>query len=261
MPEAHSYFTRVSDRAFAATHLVGGAWKADEQHIAAPMGLLAHLIESDHAARGGTLAMSRVSYDILGVIPLDVCEVDIRVVRPGRTIELVEATLSHGGRAALVARAWLLAEADTSDIEGTALAPIPARETMSPWSYAHDWKGDYVRSIETFRDQHEPGRAFGWARPLYPLLDSEPSSPTARMLGLIDTANGLTPREDPKAVMFPNLDLTVSLVRAPESEWVGYDTRVTFSDRGRGLTQTILHDETGPLGTVSQTLTVRRLPA
>ncbi|MDA3147275.1 thioesterase family protein [Leucobacter sp. UCMA 4100] len=260
MPEAQSYFTRVSAREFAATPLVGGAWKSDEQHIAAPMGLLAHLIEQDHARRGGSLALSRVTYDILGVIPLDVCEVDVRVVRPGRTIELVEATLSHGGRAALVARAWMLSASDTSALEGTALEALPGRDTMQPWAYSNDWKGEFVRSIETYRDQEEPGRARGWARAGFAILDSEPSSFTARMLGVIDTANGLTPREDPAAVMFPNLDLTVSLVREPVSEWAGYDTRVTFGAGGRGLTQTILHDEAGPIGQVSQTLTVRPMP-
>lgn len=257
MADDSSYFIRKSDREFLATVHTGGAWKADEQHIAAPMGLLAHLIETDHAKRGGSLALSRVSYDILGVIPLDVCEVDIRVVRPGRTIELVEAQLSHGGRAALTARAWMLAESDTQAIAGTALEGISHRETMEPWDYSNDWAGGFVKSIDAFRAQQGPGRAQGWIRPKYPILDGEQASPRARMLGVIDTANGLTPREDPEKVMFPNLDLTVSLVREPVSEWAGYDTRVTFGERGIGLTQTILHDEAGPVGALNQTLTVR----
>ena len=259
MTDASSYFIRQSDREFLATSHTGGAWRADEQHIAAPMGLLAHLIERDHHARGGSLTLARVSYDILGVIPLDVCEVDIRVVRPGRTIELVEASLGHGGRTALTARAWLLSESDIGDLVGTALAPIAARETMEPWDYSHDWTGGFVRSIDSWRAEETPGRATGWVRPQYPILEGEASSPRARMLGVIDTANGLTPRRDPQEVLFPNLDLTVTLTREPVSEWVGYDTRVTFGERGIGLTQTILHDEAGPIGASNQTLTVRPL--
>ena len=259
MTDPSSYFIRKSEREFLATTHTGGAWKADEQHIAAPMGLLTHLIERDHATRGGSLALARVSFDILGVIPLDVCEVDIRVVRPGRTIELVEAALSHGGRTALTARAWLLSEADIGDIAGTALGSVAPRNTMTPWDYSRDWEGGFVRSIESWRAEEEPGRAQGWIRPKFPILDDEPSSLRARMFGVIDTANGLSPREDPKRVMFPNLDLTATIIREPVSEWIAYDTRVTFGERGIGLTQTILHDEAGPMGASNQTLTVRPL--
>ncbi len=42
-------------------------------------------------------------------------------------------------------------------------------------------------------------------------------------------------------------------------EILGYDTRVTFGAKGRGLTHTILHDEEGPIGAVTQSLTVRPL--
>lgn len=259
MSDQSSYFIRLSDREFQATEHTSGAWKADEQHIAAPMGLLGHLIEKDHADRGGSLVISRVSHDILGVIPLDTCEVDIRVIRPGRTIELVEATLSHGGRPALMTRAWLLAQADTTQIAGTPFEPIAHRDTMQRWHYSEDWDGGFVKSIETYRHQISRGRAQGWARPLHPILDSEPSSNTARLLGVIDTANGLSPRNDPKTVAFPNLDLTVSFFRSPVSEWVGYDTTVSFGESGTGLTHTVLHDEKGPIGALTQSLTVRPL--
>lgn len=252
-----SYFIRESDRAFTPTELVGGAWKEDEQHIAAPIGLLAHLIEQDHAARGGTLTLARLSFDIYGVLPLETVEVDIRVLRPGRTIELVEATLTHRGRAALVVRAWMLQELDTAQIAGTSIEPLPPRDVMQPWDYGRDWAGQFVRSIETFKLEEEPGRAFGWVRPKYPLLEGEAVSDTARIIGVLDTTNGLTPRADTTKVAFPNLDLTVSMFRTPRGEWAGYDTRATFGERGIGLTHSFVHDEQGPFGVVTQTLTVR----
>ena len=61
-------------------------------------------------------------------------------------------------------------------------------------------------------------------------------SPTAAYLGLVDTANGIVVREDPRTWMFPNVDLTVHLFRAPEAGWVGFDTTVTFGSDGLGLT-------------------------
>lgn len=256
---ATSYFVRESDRTFTATPLVSGAWNPDEQHIAAPMGLLTHVIEQDHFSRGGSLTLASVHFDILGVIPVSAVEVDVRVVRPGRTIELTEATLSHDGRAALIARAWFLREGDTQSIAGTDTVPLPPRTEMEPWDYTADWGGGFITSIDTYRSETSPGRAQGWARTRYPLLEGENVSTTAKVLGTIDTANGLSPRHDPTRVAFPNVDLTVNLVRSPVTDWVGYDTTQTFGATGLGLTHTVLHDEAGSLGAITQTLTVRPL--
>jgi hypothetical protein len=38
---------------------------------------------------------------------------------------------------------------------------------------------------------------------------------------------------------------------------VGFDTAVSIGPSGIGLTHSIIHDETGPIGAVSQSLTVR----
>lgn len=252
-----SYFKRLSHNLFEPTEHVGGGWNAAEQHIAPPMGLLCHLIEVDHAARGGSLILTRISFDILGVLPIEPVEVALKVLRPGRTIELVEASLSHNGRPALIARAWLLGEGETASIAGTHAEAFPSREGMPRWSPQDDWPGGFIASIDAFRTEIAPGRAKTWARTTQNLLESEEVSLTAKALGTVDLANGTAPREDPSEVLFPNLDLTVTLLRSPVSEWLGFDTSVTFGDNGVGLTHTFLHDESGFLGVVTQSLTVR----
>ena len=85
-----------------------------------------------------------------------------------------------------------------------------------------------------------------WVRTAVPLVGDEPVSATARALGLIDIANGLTPRRPTDEVAFPNVDLTVHLVAAPRSDWLGFDTTVTFGPAGLGLTHTVLHDTERP---------------
>lgn len=77
-------------------------------------------------------------------------------------------------------------------------------------------------------------------------------------MSVLDIANGITPRQPPRVVAFPNLDTTVHLVQPPRSEWIGYDTTVTFTANGVGLTSSILHDTIGPIGTAQQILTLRR---
>ena len=253
-----AYFERTGDTSFRATHHVGGAWNLDEQHIAPALGLLAHVVELDRdARRGDGLVLGRLSYDILGTVPVDVVDTEVRVLRAGRTIELVEARLAHGGRDAVLLRAWLMRPGDTTAVHGSALPRIPPPADLDAWDPTTVWRGGFVASARIRRRQFEPGRAAFWVQTDVPLVADEPVSPTARAAGLFDIANGMTVRVRPEDVAFPNIDLTAHLFARPRGEWLGFDTTVTFGKDGIGLTSSVLHDETGPIGTVAQILTVR----
>ena len=58
-------------------------------------------------------------------------------------------------------------------------------------------------------------------------------------------------RAAPTAVAFPNLDLTAHLFATPRGEWLG------FGADGLGPTSSTIYDETGPIGTLAQILTIR----
>ncbi|GAB7005708.1 thioesterase family protein [Nocardioides sp. AN3] len=252
------YFVRTGDTTFMPTEHVSGAWRTDEQHIAPALGLMTHAVETDHRARrtSGALTISRLSFDILGVLPMEEVEVDVRVLRPGRTIELAEAVLRHEDRAAVLLRAWLLADRDTAALAGTALPSLPPPASVPTWDPTEVWPGGFIASAQLRREEAVPGRAHFWVRTEIDLLD-EPTSPLASAAGLFDIANGMTVRESPATVAFPNIDLTAHLVRTPQPGWLGFDTTVTFGPEGHGLTSSRIHDERGPLGTVVQSLTVR----
>lgn len=253
-----SYFARVDGRTFAATQHAGGAWDRATQHIAPALGLLAHVVEADRdRRRSDGLVVARLGYDILGTVPVEEVDVRVEVIRPGRTIELVEAVMSHGGRDVVRLRAWLLQPGGTEQLAGTAFPSIPGPEETPAWDPTTVWPGGFIASVEVRRRQVEPGRASFWVRTAVPLLDAEPVSDLARAAGLLDIANGMTVRADPGEVAFPNVDLTAHLFRAPQGEWVGFDTSVSFGATGTGLTHSVLHDLHGPLGTLSQALTVR----
>ncbi len=253
-----AYFERLGDTRFRATEHTGGAWREDEQHIAPALGLLAHVVERDRdARRDDGLVLARLSYDILGTVPVAEVDIAVRVLRAGRTIELVEATMSHDGRAVVAVRAWLLREHDTAAVAGTALPTLPPPDELPAWSPRDTWPGGFIRSVELRRHLEEPGRGWFWARATEPLLTDEPVTDTARLAGLLDLANGMTVRADPAEVHFPNVDLTAHLLRAPQGEWLGVDTAVSFGPTGVGVTSSRLHDTSGPLGVLAQCLTVR----
>jgi hypothetical protein len=253
-----AYFERLGDHRFRATEHTGGAWDLRTQHIAPALGLMAHVVETDRdTRRSDGLVVTRLSYDILGTVPIAEVDLDIRVVRAGRTIELVEAVLGHGGRAAVRLRAWLMEPRDTVVIQGTGQAPIPGPQDTKPWDPTSVWPGGFIASVEVRRQQLEPGRAHFWVRTDVPLVADEEVGRLSRMAGLLDIANGMTVRAEPTEVLFPNVDLTAHVVDQPQGEWIGFDTSVSFGPTGVGLTASVLHDERGPIGTSSQSLTVR----
>ena len=253
-----AYFERLGPGSFRPTDHVSGAWDESTQHIGPALGLLVHAVELDLAGRrDDPMVISRLTYELLGVVPMDTVDVEVEVIRPGRTIELVEATYSHGDRTGIRLRAWLQQPRDTGAIAGDAFDPLPPPEEMEPWDPTTVWSGGYLASAHVRRDSRGPGRARYWVRTDVPLLAAEEVSPLARMTALVDIANGMAIRADPAVVTFPNIDLTAHLVRSPAGEWLGFDTRVSFGPGGLGLTASVIHDENGPVGTVSQSLTVR----
>ncbi len=254
-----SYYRPLGDGAYEPTSHVEGAWNPGEQHMAPVSGLLAHAIET-HEPRE-EMQLARVTYEILGMIPAERSEVTVRTVRPGRTIELVEASLAAGGRAVVRARAWRLAGHDSAEVAGGGPNPLPHPDSMPVWDGAKNWRGGYIASVEgRAATANGPGRGQVWLRTGITLIEGVEVSPTAAFLGLVDTANGIVVRADPRAWMFPNVELSVHLHRRPVTGWVGFDTRVVFGPDGVGLTTSTLHDIRGPVGRSEQLLTVRRLP-
>lgn len=222
------------------------------------LGLIAHAIEKDlRTRRDDDLELGCLSFDILGTIPIGTVTIEVTVIRPGRTIELVEARLLHDGRAAVLARAWLMRGYNTRFIEGTSFLALPPPEALPPWEMDAIWAGGFIGSLEVRREDLGLGRARAWLRTNAQLVAQESASSTARALALVDVADGVAPRISPELALFPNLDLTVHLFRRPTPGWFGLDTTVSIGFDGIGLTHSVLHGLDGVIGTVVQCLTVR----
>ncbi|NUP75084.1 MAG: thioesterase family protein [Sinomonas sp.] len=253
------YYEDLGGGRYRSTIHVQGAWNANEQHMAPASGLLAHALER-HEPRGG-LRIARISYEILGLIHAGECEITTRTVRPGRTIELIEAELSAQGRVAIRAAAWRLVQSDTSAVAAFEDPRIPPIEDCERWDGTTEWPGGYIRSLEMYQaPDHRSGSGTVWIRTPYALIDKVQSPDWVRLMGLVDTANGIATRvpPGPNSWAFPNVDLQVHLYRQPSGEWLGIDNAVTFGADGIGLTSSVLHDLDGPFGRAEQVLTLRR---
>ncbi|MFJ4834370.1 thioesterase family protein [Streptomyces sp. NPDC088747] len=254
-----SYYEPIDEDRYKPTVHAGGAWDIDELHFSPLGGLIVHAIERRLAARPENgLVMSRISFDILGRLALDECEVRVETIRPGRTIELIEAVALVSDRPVVRARAWLLASSDTSAVAGGAADRLTPPETLAPWPLSSVWPGGYIASLDVRPvTTPQPGRTTAWISTDLDLVAGEQVSPLASYVALVDTANGIAVRQPPTAWMFPNVDLTIHLHRRPEGRWTGLDTTVVFGPTGQGVTSTVLHDVTGPIGHAQQILTVR----
>ncbi|MEO7124533.1 MAG: thioesterase family protein [Nakamurella sp.] len=255
-PAPLAYYEILGPGRFRSTAHAQGAWGHEQQHMAPISGLLTRAIEE--CSPRDDLMISRIAFDILGVITMGPVEIEARVIRPGRTIELVEAEMSVSGRVVVRATAWRLARSDTAAISGSPVDSMPGPDEGENWQGSAIWDGGFIRTLQ-FRvlPGWRPGRGQVWIRSDVDLVADGNSSPLARYLRLVDTANGIAVRADPATLLFPNTDLTVHLVRHPVGQWVGLDTTVSFGSDGIGLTASVLHDISGPIGRAAQTLTLR----
>lgn len=254
-----SYYVRLGENRFCSTLHSQGAWQPGEQHLAPASGLV--LAEVERRLPSDKI-VSRMSCDVLGVIHSGEFTIDVDVVRPGRTIELIEARMRHGERVSIQARVWRLLGSDTAAAAGNEWNRMPAPEELpeaTPVAPVDQrWTGGYIGSLEGCRvEGARPGYGRTWLRSPYPLVAGEADPPVAAFVRLVDTANGLAVRADPRTTFFPNVDLTIHLTREPVAGWVGFETRVAFGPTGVGETASILSDVEGPLGTAAQSLTVR----
>lgn len=254
------YFERVGADRFRPTEHVSGAWNPDEQHISPMNGLVVAAVDRFVEARGEPDAKvtSRLSIDILGVLPMDEFELRVESVRPGRTIELLEATVVAAGRPAVRTRVWRLLPYDTASVAGGEAPALPSPEGLPSHPIAEVWPGGYIRSVDMRPTAPpRPGRVTAWVTTSTDLIGGEPVSDLARYVGLLDTMNGIAVRESIDDWMFPNVEMSVHLHRQPRGWDVGFDTTVVFGPDGTGTTSSLLHDHDGHVGSGVQMLTLR----
>ena len=240
-----------------------GAWNDHEQHMAPATGLLAH--ELLQYCPQPNLRLARLGLDILGLIPLAEFSITTRCIRPGRTIELVESVMSSGGRDCIIARAWRLVTQDTTEIAGLEDSVMSSDPNQLPlWEEIKGWPGGFIESIKAVADPNRrPGKGLVWLTTEVDMVEGEVTSDLVRFMGLVDTANGVVPRNGLQLAdmqwAFPNTDLQIHMHRLPQGKWLGIEAVQQYGEDGIGLTSAVLHDLQGPFGRSEQILTIRAL--
>jgi hypothetical protein len=253
------YLPDGGDR-FLATELTRGPWDPAAQHAGPPAALLGRAVE--RLGDREDLHTARVTFEIPRPVPLGAVEVAARRLRGGRSVELVEATLSAAGTPAMRARALRIRRAKLplpAARDGGRRLPGPERGRTAPFFPTGQEVGYHTAMESRFVAGSflEPGPATVWLRMRHPLLPGESPSPLVRVLAAADSGNGVSATLDYRSWLFVNADLTVYLHRAAVGEWVALDAATTVA-AGVGLAETTIHDEQGPVGRGLQALLVDR---
>jgi hypothetical protein len=105
---------------------------------------------------------------------------------------------------------------------------------------------------------HVPsGAATVWMRLRHPLLPDQPLTPIARVVATSDFGNGVAAVLSFDDYLFINADLTISLDRRPQGEWVALEARTVLHPGGIGWAESVLHDACGAVGRATQALVVQ----
>jgi hypothetical protein len=250
-----AFFIPRGDGRYLATEHTSGPWDPRLQHAGPPAALIARAL--DRCEPREEMLISRVTFEILHAVPVGEVEVDARVERPGRGVELLAASLRAGGREVVRASAWRVLRAQG---EATRRAweppPLPDEETPMP----AELESAYLRAVEWRLVRGgfflEPGPAIAWTRLRVAIVDGEEPSGLERVLAVADSGNGLSMVLDMREWWFINPELTVHFEREARGEWICLDAATSIQPGGAGLAVSTLGDADGPVARGAQTLYV-----
>lgn len=261
---AVSIFVRDGEL-FLPTDLARGPWSPQAQHGGAPAALLARLVEA--ADDGAAMQVARLTIELLRPVPIAPLAARVRLLRPGRKVQLVEAALWHGETEVARCTALRLRRADVplpADLPRTPPPPAPGEglDSLPPWSEQVDYQAFHNAAVEhrfVRGSFAEPGPATDWIRLRVPLIAGEATTPLSRVAAAADFGNGVSwVLHRHAGYSFINPDLTIYLHRQPAGEWVCLDAVTWPQATGIGLAESLLHDVHGPIGRAAQSLLIER---
>src|SRR5690348_6950540 len=162
------------------------------------------------------MIIARFTCDILRPIPVGEIRVQARLARPGRSVELLEAVASGGGRGVARATAWRVLRTDGPPVPPRPAPPPPLPAETPPAPPREGWVDGYLSAIEWRPGPGplpRPGPGPGWGRVRLPPAADEETGPLERVLAVADSGNGVASALDIRRWQFINPELTVHLQR------------------------------------------------
>jgi acyl-coenzyme A thioesterase PaaI-like protein len=219
-------------------------------------GLLARGIEQ--YVGDDELVPARLTVDILRRVATAPVRVSAEVVRTGRRMQSVDATMTQDGE--VVARASALYLRRSAQPDGqiwttpVTMPPLPDE----PDQFSNDvpmfikaYGRDTTDGSDANAWQHD-GPRFAWLREVRALVDGEEMSPFIRAAMAVDVTSSMA-NFATTGLAFINADYTLTLSRLPEGPYLGLAALTHYSDAGVATATASLFDTRGPIGSGTST--------
>lgn len=246
---------------YQPTDWARGPWDPRFLHGGPPAALLAYALISE--SRDPELLLTRITIDLLRPIKQVLLTVSTRLVREGKRLRLVDAFLSDNDTVVARAAGLLLRRMDDAP------AAPPTRSTIPSWENLPSRQSTMGKEARLFHrgTDFRPVVAAGsehpravWIRAPYLLLPDTPLAGLLHAAAVSDYANAVGIMSDPQKRGFINADITLSLHRQPEGEWLCLEC-VGRPDRAGIATSSVnLHDAAGLLGAASTSCLASAMP-
>jgi hypothetical protein len=210
------------------------------------------------------MVLARVWVELLRPVPLAPLGLVTEVVRPGRRVQLVTASLMHDEQEVARARGLKIRRADIEIPFDQTEPEIPPPQEGRPATFFEGPGAFASEAMEIMMiegDFSEPGPGKAWLRLRVPLVEGEETTGVERVAAAADFGNGISNLAgEIRNWLFINPDLTIHLARPPVGEWISLDSRTQLHTTGTGVTTSVLGDEAGLLGVAAQSLLVEPIP-
>jgi acyl-CoA thioesterase len=250
------------DNIFSPTPVAGSPWHPSLLHGGAVSALFGQVI-AEQAALWPGFMVNRISMNLLRPVPMSALRVSTDWLREGNRLRLLQVDIESDGR--LVARAEALLQ-KCGSVTLPDYAPRPAPPPPGP-------DGLPVFDIQAFLDSKglpippgfhsrvqvhevtpwdERGAATCWIRVPVEIVAGVPLTPLTRVCMAADLGNGTGQLNLGEGLGCINADISLSLFRYPQSEWICFSSDAQLSEQGCGVVHTRLYDSEGAIGHVMQ---------
>ncbi len=243
------------------TDAARGPWTPDALHGGPVAALLSRALE--HCSGSEALQVARLTVELMRPVPVRPLSLRSGVFRPGRKIQLAQASVLSGESELARATALFIRRAELPIPEQPTEPVVPGPDHGRPLVSGRDnyaafhTLGAELRFVEGAFESLGPATV--WVRLRQPVVPDEDPSPLQRVAAAADFGNGVSAVLEFQKWLFVNPDLTVYLRRPPEGEWVCLDAVTHAGSQGMGLAESTLYDPHGPIGRSLQSLLLDRV--
>jgi acyl-CoA thioesterase len=239
--------------AFSPTEHAGGPWDPRALHGGAAAALMARAIEAVDPDLD--MFVSRITAEFMRPVPMAPLKLVTEVIRPGKKVQLVQASLTASGQEVARATALRIRQLEMQ-VPARVEPPMPPPPEAAIPLGDVPWRGFGKAMAPRLAAGSvvDVGPATVWFNLGVPIVPGEKPSPLMRAVAAADFGNGISRVLDFTKHLFINPDLTVYLHRRPRGEWIGLDAETFAGPNGVGLAQSRLFDRDGHVGSSLQAL-------